>query len=83
MAVVSEDMEVRLINIKNREVSYNFEGVNGPPLSVALSHDMKLIAVSCGDGYLRIWNVEDQTLLKEIEDVAKTNSFLNAKLLGK
>lgn len=76
-------MEIRVLNTKDKNICYNFTGVTGPPLSIAMSEDGKLLAVSSGDGYLRIWNIETQGMLKEIQGVPKTNSFMNAKLLCK
>lgn len=81
IAVVCEDMDVKVIDAKETGNCYSFTGLSGPPLSVALSHDAKLLAVSCGDGLLRIWLVETQELLKEINGLPKCNSFANAKLL--
>lgn len=83
VAVVSEDMEVRVFNIKDKNTCFNFTGVSGPPLSVALSEDGKMVAVSSGEGCLRIWDVHSQVMLKEINGTPKTNSFMNAKLLCK
>lgn len=82
IAMVSEDMQVRLLNLSDKSQSLSFEGVQGPPLSVALSADAKLIAVSSGDGYLRVWDINSKMLLKEMKCVNKVNSFLNAKNLG-
>lgn len=69
--------------INPKEVPRSYKGLNGPPLSISLCSKMKYLAVSCGDGFLRIWDVETQDLLKKLSCVPKTNSFLNAKLLCK
>lgn len=81
IAVVSEDMEIKVIDTTESGNCYNFAGLSGPPLSVALSFDAKLLAVSSGDGFLRIWQVDTQELLKEIDGLPKYNSFMNATLL--
>ncbi|KAF2895708.1 hypothetical protein ILUMI_10488 [Ignelater luminosus] len=84
IAVVAEDMEVNVIKLSEPRDSSNiltFSGLTGPPLSVALCPKAKLLAVSCGDEFLRVWNVESTSIVKEIECVPKTNSFMNAKLL--
>lgn len=82
IAVVSEDMEIKVIDTTDAGNCYSFSGLSGPPLSVALSCDAKMVAVSSGDGYLRIWQVDTQELLKEIGDLPKVNSFMNAKTLS-
>lgn len=81
IAVISEDMEIKVIDTNESGNCYSFTGLSGPPLSVALSHDAKMLAVSSGDGFLRIWHVDTQELLKEISGLPKCNSFANAKLL--
>lgn len=81
IAVVSEDMEVRVIDVTDTTNIHSFTGLSGPPLSVALSHDAKMIAVTSGDGFLRIWQVENQELQKEIDGFPKVNSFMNANVL--
>lgn len=81
IAVVSEDMEVKVIDVADSGNCYSFTGLSGPPLSVALSYNAKMLAVSSGDGFLRVWQVNTQELLKEISGLPKYNSFMNAKLL--
>lgn len=81
IAVVSEDMEIKVIDVTETGNSYSFSGLSGPPISVALSFDAKMLSVSSGDGFLRIWQVDTQELLKEIDGLPKSNSFMNATLL--
>ncbi|KAK4875420.1 hypothetical protein RN001_011842 [Aquatica leii] len=82
IAVVSEDMEVKVIDLsKEADNILSFSGLSGPPLSVALSPKARMLAVASGDGLLRIWNVENSSLIKEIDCVPKTNSFMNADVL--
>lgn len=76
-------MEVKIIDLTDTHNVKCFTELKGPPLSIALCPKAKLLAVSCGDGTLRVWNVNNQELLKEIDCVPKTNSFMNAKLLCK
>lgn len=81
IAVVSEDMDVKVIDVTDTGNCLSFTGLSGPPLSVALSCDAKKLAVTSGDGFLRVWQVDTQELLKEINGLPKYNSFSNAKLL--
>lgn len=81
IAVVSEDMDLRVIDVTDTANCFSFTGLSGPPLSVALSFDAKKLAVTSGDGFLRVWQVDTQELLKEIDGLPKYNSFFNAKLL--
>lgn len=69
------------LETKENVPASTFTGLNGPPLSVALCPKAELLCVSSGDGYLRVWNIKTQDLLKEFNSVPKTNSFMNAKLL--
>lgn len=70
-----------MINLEDNNEEFNFEGINGAPLSVAICPNSKYVAVTSGDTFLRIWNVNDQKLLYEQNCVPKTNSFMNAKVL--
>ncbi|KAK5644872.1 hypothetical protein RI129_006172 [Pyrocoelia pectoralis] len=83
IAVISEDMEVKVINLAKQSEILSFSGLSGPPLSVSLNPKARMLAVTSGDGMLRIWNVEDSSLLKEIDCVPKTNSFMNADCLSR
>ncbi|GJQ71634.1 hypothetical protein Trydic_g11333 [Trypoxylus dichotomus] len=84
IALAAEDMEVKIMDLSESKENTSpliFPGLVGPPLSVALCPKADLICVASGDGYLRIWNVKTQTLLKDLNCVPKINSFMNAKLL--
>lgn len=86
IAIASEDMEVRVMTLdssKEEQSVKTFEGLSGPPLSVAICPKAKMLAVSCGDGNLRIWDIESKTIEHEISCVPKVNSFSNAKNLCK
>ncbi|KAB0794930.1 hypothetical protein PPYR_11769 [Photinus pyralis] len=83
IAVVSEDMEVKVINLTKQSEILSFPGLSGPPLSVSLNPKARMLAVASGDGMLRVWNVEDSSLLKEIDCVPKVNSFMNADCLSR
>ncbi|XP_057657701.1 WD repeat and HMG-box DNA-binding protein 1 [Diorhabda carinulata] len=82
LALAGEDMEIKLVNLEksNKEVTV-IEGMSGPCLSVSVTSASKMLAASCGDTKLRIWNIESKVLLKEITCFPKVNSFSNAKLL--
>ncbi|KAK9890820.1 hypothetical protein WA026_012163 [Henosepilachna vigintioctopunctata] len=82
IALAAEEMEVKLIELSGDEKkSSSLTGFSGPCLSVAVCPKSKFIAASGGDGKLRIWNVSDRTLVKEISCFPKVNSFENAKNL--
>lgn len=70
------------LNVENN-VTKTFTGLKATPLSCALCPKGKMLAVSSGDGYLRVWDVETEDLLKEFDGVPKANSFTNAKSLCK
>jgi WD40 repeat protein len=73
-------MEVKLIDLGKQSAGVQiFGGLTGPCLSVALNS--RFLAASCGDGKLRIWDIENKDLLKEIDCFPKTNSFANTELL--
>lgn len=76
-------MEVKLLNLNGEKDEKVFGGLKGPPLSVALCPKAEILAVSSGDGYLRVWKIDGQILLAKLECLPKTNSFVNAKLLCK
>ena len=78
IAIVADDMEVRLIDLANTDLQSSY---SGPALSVALCPKQKMITASSGDGYLRIRNVKSCDLIKEFCCIPRTNSFRNAKLL--
>ncbi|CAH0555298.1 unnamed protein product [Brassicogethes aeneus] len=82
IALAAEEMEVKLINMEreNKEVLV-LDGLMGPCFSVAISPDCKYVAASSGDGKLRIWEIQTQNLVKDIECFPKVNSFANAKIL--
>lgn len=57
--------------------------MKGPALGVSISSDGNLLAASCGDGKVYVWNVQEKKLLKSIDCVPTCNSFTSAKVLGK
>ncbi|XP_022906813.2 WD repeat and HMG-box DNA-binding protein 1 [Onthophagus taurus] len=82
VAIASEDTNIKLIDLANpKELPRSYLGVNGPPLSVALCPEAKILAASAGDGFLRFWDVESCSTLKQLQCDSKTNSFVNATLL--
>lgn len=81
IAVASEDLQLKLINLKDTKDEINFDGLKGPPLSIALSPNSEHLAVSSGDEFLRIFSVENRNIANEIKCVPKSNSFMNAKEL--
>ncbi|KOB76608.1 Acidic nucleoplasmic DNA-binding protein 1 [Operophtera brumata] len=53
----------------------------GPVLSIAICPQMKFTSTACGDGMLRIWDIDAQKMIKEISCVPKINTFYAAKVL--
>lgn len=78
-----EDSVLQMIALDDINDTTDFTGINGPSLSVAICPKTKYLAASSGDTYLRVWNVEDKKIVKEIKCVPKVNSFMNAKSLCK
>lgn len=72
-----------LTDLKNPSHTFSFADLKGPALSVSLCPNATLLAVSSGDGMLRVWNLESQAIVKGLECVPKANSFMNADLLCK
>ncbi|XP_044753645.1 WD repeat and HMG-box DNA-binding protein 1 isoform X1 [Coccinella septempunctata] len=81
IALAAEQMEVKLIQFEGEQKKISSIEGTAPYLSVAICPTAKLIAASSGDGKLRIWNVSDKNLVKEINCFPKVNSFSNATVL--
>lgn len=82
VAICSEDMTVKLVNLETNEMS-NFYGLTGVGLSVSICPKMELLASSSSEGKLRIFKISDQVVLKEVKCNYKTNCFDNAKSLAR
>lgn len=81
IACVSEDFSVKVFK-NTQDVDVQFSDLKGPALGVTISNDGMMLAASCGDGNIYIWNVAAKKLLKSIDCIPKCNSFTSAKILG-
>ncbi|XP_066141426.1 WD repeat and HMG-box DNA-binding protein 1 isoform X1 [Euwallacea fornicatus] len=81
LALAGEGMEVTIMDLDTNTVKIKFKDLGGPCLSVALCPNASKVAASSGDGYLRVWDIDSESLLKEILCFPKVNSFANSKLL--
>ncbi|RVE48134.1 hypothetical protein evm_007194 [Chilo suppressalis] len=77
----SENMEARICSIEGGAPLFTMEGHKGPVLSIAVCPHMKFAATASGDGVLRIWDIDTQKILKDINCIPKINSFYAAKVL--
>lgn len=84
IALAGEEMVVTLVKYTNGEKQTQvFNELSGPCLSVAISPDSAFLAAAAGDQMLRIWNIQENSPIKEIKCFPKVNSFANAKILCK
>ncbi|XP_030761821.1 WD repeat and HMG-box DNA-binding protein 1 isoform X2 [Sitophilus oryzae] len=74
-------MEVIVMDLDSNSTVAAFKELPGPCLSVALCPNATKVAASCGNGSLYIWELQTNSLLKEISCFPKVNSFANAKNL--
>lgn len=76
-------MEAKILSIKEEDSIQRKNLMHeGPVLGISICPHDKFCCTSSGDGFCRIWNIEDQTLIKEINCLPKVNSFYSAKVLG-
>ncbi|KPJ04316.1 WD repeat and HMG-box DNA-binding protein 1 [Papilio xuthus] len=77
----SENMESKICNLEGGAPLFVMTEHKGPVLSVAICPHMKYAATACGDGVLRIWDIDTQKIVKEVTCVPKINTFYAAKVL--
>ncbi|KPJ08679.1 WD repeat and HMG-box DNA-binding protein 1 [Papilio machaon] len=77
----SENMEAKICNLEGGAPLFVMMEHKGPVLSVAICPHMKYAATACGDGVLRIWDIDTQKVVKEVTCVPKINTFYAAKVL--
>ncbi|CAH2050631.1 unnamed protein product, partial [Iphiclides podalirius] len=77
----SENMEAKICNLDGGAPLFVMTEHKGPVLSVAICPHMKYAATACGDGALRIWDIDTQKVVKEVSCVPKINTFFAAKVL--
>lgn len=76
-------MTVHVVSLVDNNVIETISDIEGPVLSVALSPEGKHVAISSGDGSLKIWSVNEKTAIKEFNCVPCVNSFASATVLCK
>ncbi|XP_063383565.1 WD repeat and HMG-box DNA-binding protein 1-like [Cydia fagiglandana] len=71
LGCTSENMEAKICSPEGGAPLFMMSEHKGPVLSIALCPQMKYSATSCGDGMLRIWDIDTQKMVKEIACVPK------------
>lgn len=77
----SENMEAKICNVEGGAPIFVMSNHKGPVLSLAICPHMKYASTACGDGLMRIWDIDSQKVVKEINCVPKINTFYAAKVL--
>lgn len=80
IAAGSEDGNIKVKPVDDGE-EFEFGGWVGPVLSINLSTD-DLLAASCGDGKLRVWDLNKKELLNTTDGLRKVKSFEGNVHLG-
>ncbi|XP_055625021.1 WD repeat and HMG-box DNA-binding protein 1 [Toxorhynchites rutilus septentrionalis] len=73
IAAGSEDGSIKVKPVDGGE-EFEFGGWVGPVLSISISAG-NLLAARCGDGKLRVWDLNKKELLNTVEDLRKVKSF--------
>ncbi|XP_061709099.1 WD repeat and HMG-box DNA-binding protein 1 [Cydia pomonella] len=81
LGCTSENMEAKICSPEGGAPLFVMSEHKGPVLSIALCPQMKYSATACGDGMLRIWDIDTQKMVKEIACVPKINTFYSAKVV--
>nr|XP_029716547.1 WD repeat and HMG-box DNA-binding protein 1-like [Aedes albopictus] len=74
LAAGSEDGTIKVKPTGTEGDEFELGGLAGPVLSMALS-PKNLLAASCGDGKLRVWDLTSKKLLKTLDGLKKVKSF--------
>ncbi|XP_062553662.1 WD repeat and HMG-box DNA-binding protein 1 [Armigeres subalbatus] len=74
LAAGSEDGMIKVKSLGEKAEEFELGGQNGPVLSMDLSAK-NLLAASCGDGKLRVWDLTTKKLLKTVDGLRKVKSF--------
>ncbi|KAH9641783.1 hypothetical protein HF086_003909 [Spodoptera exigua] len=80
LGCTSENMEAKLCNLEGGAPLFVMTEHTGPVLSIAICPHMKFASTACGDGKLRIWDIDTQKIVKEVSCVPKINTFYAAKI---
>ncbi|XP_050666670.1 WD repeat and HMG-box DNA-binding protein 1 [Leptidea sinapis] len=77
----SENTEAKICSLEGGAPIFVMSNQNGPVLSIAICPQMKYAATASGDGNMRIWDIDTQKSVKEVNCVPKINTFYAAKVL--
>ncbi|CAH2102314.1 unnamed protein product [Euphydryas editha] len=81
LGCTSENMEARICSLEGGAPLLVMSEHKGPVLSIAICPNMKYACTASGDGFLRVWDIDTQKIVKEISCVPKINTFYSAKVL--
>ncbi|XP_049875326.1 WD repeat and HMG-box DNA-binding protein 1 [Pectinophora gossypiella] len=81
LGCTSENMEARICNLEGGAPLFVMSEHKGPVLSTSICPRMKYASTACGDGVMRVWDIDTQKIVKEITCVPKINTFYAAKVL--
>ncbi|CAH0592617.1 unnamed protein product [Chrysodeixis includens] len=81
LGCTSENMEAKICSLEGGAPLFVMKEHTGPVLSIAICPHMKYASTACGDGKLRVWDIDTQKIVKEISCVPKINTFYAAKVL--
>ncbi|XP_048489495.1 WD repeat and HMG-box DNA-binding protein 1 [Plutella xylostella] len=77
----SENMEAKICSPEGGAPLFVMADHKGPVLSIAVCPQMKYACTACGDGNLRVWDIDTQKVVSEVSCVPKINTFYAAKVL--
>lgn len=83
LGCASENMESKICSPEGGAPLFVMTEHKGPVLSVTICPHMKYAATACGDGMIRIWDIDTQKLIKALVCVPKINTFFSAKVICK
>ncbi|CAF1604661.1 unnamed protein product [Rotaria magnacalcarata] len=80
----TKDFKVVMMNLKDdsNKLKY-FDGHQAPILSLNVYEEKRWIATSCCDGSVRIFNIDKQNLIKQLNIIHKSNDIETASSLVK
>lgn len=82
--VGTRDFKVVMINLNDdtNKMKY-FDGHQAPILYLSVYEEKRLLATSCCDGSIRVFNIDRQTLIKQLNILSKANDIETASSLVK
>ncbi|UJR24064.1 hypothetical protein I4U23_027032 [Adineta vaga] len=82
--VGTRDFKVVMMNLNDDSNKMkHFDGHQAPILSLNVYEDKRWLATSCCDGSIRIFNIDKQTLIKQLNLIQKSNDIETAVSLVK